>query len=175
MHRTIRDRNEQFHRRSATGAVEPGEQRLGCDASIGVADDLIDLSPVGTTVDSYAQPAAMANVGRSKELLAVLGDHFLLRTRWCRTPEAEVVNSVMVVVDGNELLRPADEESGRSVASAFDDFGQREAQLPKPVYGVACGRHPARLMRVPSICALVSGCVDGVDLAQEYGAGGRMG
>ena len=67
----------------------------------------------------------MANVGRSKELLGVLGNHLLLGTRWCRAPEAEMVNSMMVVIDGYELLLPADEESGRSVAGAFDDFGQR--------------------------------------------------
>jgi hypothetical protein len=97
---------------STAGPVELGNQRLGCNAAVCIANDFVNLGPVRIEVDPDSEPPAVANVWRSKELLAVLGDHLFLRAWWCRAPEPEMVKPMVVVIDGYELLLAADEESG---------------------------------------------------------------
>lgn len=89
----------------------------------------------------------MSHVRRSKELLAVRSDHLFLDPGWCRTPEAEVVNSVVVIIDRYELPLATDEEPGRSVARTFVDLRQSEAELAKPIDRVERRGHGTTLMR----------------------------
>ena len=92
------------------------------DGAVGVFDDLRDLAPVGSSIESHTEPTAMADVRRHVEPLGFLVDELGLHARRRRAPEPENAVAVVVAVEGQERLLGGDEPRGRAVTQPFGCF-----------------------------------------------------
>ena len=79
----------------------------------------------------------MSDVGRPEEAVRVLRDQRFLGTRRCRAPEREMICSVVMIVQRDELSLTPHEPTRLAVTAAFGHLGQCETERPKPVHRVA--------------------------------------
>src|SRR5262249_1597217 len=126
-------------------AVQLGGQPGGGDDAVSVVAELGDLGPVGVAVESHANPAAAADVGRPEEALRVGRGEFLLRSWWRRAPQVRELVVVMAVgPERHERALAADEPGRRTMARPLADLGQRHADPREPLAQIA------HLLIVPS-------------------------
>src|SRR5207253_6271320 len=101
------------------------------DLRVRVLDDSRELVPVEAAVEPDTEPAAVADVRRYEEPLAVGLDQHRLHSLGSGAPDREPPVPVVVRQDHDERALAADEEGGRAVARALARLRQFEAQPAK--------------------------------------------
>jgi hypothetical protein len=114
---------------SALGLIQGRQKRLGSDGSIGLSAHRANLAPVHVTVEPNADLPSAPDVGRLEEPVRLLGHELPLGAWWRCAPQVrKVVDMVAARPHHDELL--LHEEGRRTVAEAFGDAGQRQAERP---------------------------------------------
>ncbi len=125
--------------RSPRLAVKFIDERLRCDVSVRVSDDRSDLVPIGLAVtdhvEVHAEPIGKHSSRRCRWLEKSVGvgpDHFLLNTRWDRTPQRDSPIFVVVVVEVAQRSPASNKEARFAMADALADPWQLEGDLSYP-------------------------------------------
>jgi hypothetical protein len=113
-------------------AAQGGCLDEACGRNLGerVLDDSLQLDPVETAIETEAQPAPMADVGRHEEPVGLGSDEHFLHPGRRRAPNREAIVAVVIRQDHQKGARAPDEEGRRAVTRPLDDLWETETRPP---------------------------------------------
>src|SRR5262245_39353736 len=144
--REVKPASEAVRAESALFVEKPDESGRS-DRAIRLAAHLGQLGPVDLSVETYAEPAAVADVGWAEVAIGVAGHVRLLGAERRGAPQVGELQLVVAVVPaGDERLLATDEPRRRSVAGPLGHLGQSGTDGPYLGQGrVSTGRHGFRI------------------------------